>query len=119
MILVTSVLNGCVLRANMEVVVQERRVNGRVLILKTMIHEGRMKGKVLESGRLEAVSVRIEGNLVECAWNKLRKGRLLVELIPELIEVGHLVYDVETASTSSSLRCTVLMLMWMLMSTPT
>lgn len=92
-------------------------MNGRVLILETMIHEGRMKGKVLESGRLEAVSVRIEGNLVESAWNKLCEVGLLIELIPELIEVGHLVYDVETASTSSSLRWTVLILM--LMSTPT
>lgn len=101
----------------MEVVVQERRVKGRVLILETMIHKGRMKGEVLKRGWLEAVSVRIEGNLVECAWNKLCEGRLLIELIPELIEVGHLVYDVETASTSSSLRWTVLMLM--LMSTPT
>lgn len=95
MVLVTSVLNGTVLRANMKVVVQESRVNGRVLeaILEAIIHEGRPKGKILEGGRrlLRAVSMGIERSLLDCALDKLCKGSWLVELIQKLIEVGHLV----------------------------
>lgn len=125
MVLIASVLNGSillglddrVLRAELEMVVQESRVNGRVLntILKVVVYEGRLEGrlegKILEVGRryLRAVTMRIERSLVACALNKLCKVSRLVELIPELIEVGHLV----EGSTGRSLRRTVLMLMLM------